>query len=35
MTVLGLPTATFLAFVVTGASIIIAIAWALNQRRKE
>jgi hypothetical protein len=29
----GLPTATFMAFVVTGASVIIAVVWALADRR--
>jgi hypothetical protein len=31
----GLPLSTFLAFVVTAASVVIAVGWALNERRKE
>jgi hypothetical protein len=35
MTVSGIPLSTFLAFVVTGASIVIAIIWALHDRATE
>jgi hypothetical protein len=30
MTISGIPLSTFLAFVVTGASIVVAIIWALS-----
>ncbi len=31
----GLPLATSLAFIVTGASVVLAIAWALYDRSRE
>jgi hypothetical protein len=31
----GLPWSTFLAFVVTAASVVIAVVWALNDKRKD
>jgi hypothetical protein len=32
---LELPLATFLAFVVTGVSILVAVVWALDDRRRD
>jgi hypothetical protein len=34
MTIAGIPLSTSLAFVVTGASIVIAIIWAIYDRTK-
>jgi hypothetical protein len=34
VTVEGIPVSTFLAFVVTGAGIVIAIVWALIDRSR-
>jgi hypothetical protein len=31
----GLPLATYLAFIVTGASIVLAVAWALYDRSRD
>jgi crotonobetainyl-CoA:carnitine CoA-transferase CaiB-like acyl-CoA transferase len=31
----NLPWSTFLAFVVTGASVVAAIVWALHDRRRD
>jgi hypothetical protein len=35
MTLAGIPLSTSLAFVVTGASIVIAIIWAVYDRTRE
>jgi hypothetical protein len=35
LTISGIPLSTFLAFVVTGASVVIAVAWALYDRKRE
>ena len=34
MTAAGLPVSTALAFVVTGASVVIAIVWAIYDKAK-
>jgi hypothetical protein len=35
VTIFGIPLSTSLAFLVTGASIVIAIVWAIHDMKKE
>ena len=35
MTISGLPWSTSLAFIVTGASVVLAVVWAIADRRAD